>query len=127
MPEITNHCSVTERRAEDAEREVEKLMKVRYMEDKIGDIFEGVISSVTKWGMYVELSNTVEGLIHVTNMEDDYYHYDDKNHIFIGERTKRIYRLGDRIKVKLIDTDLIQKTIDFIVVDENDNEEEDAQ
>lgn len=121
MPEICKQCSITERRAEEAEREVEKLMKVRFMEDKIGEIFEGVISSVTKWGMYVELPNTVEGLIHVTNMEDDYYVYDEKMHIFVGERTKRIYRLGDRIKVKLVATDIIQKTIDFIIV--NDEEE----
>lgn len=117
MPEIAKHCSMNERRAEEAERETEKLMKVRFMEDKLGQIFDGVISSITKWGMYVELPNTIEGLVHVSNMDDDYYVYDDKLHVFVGERTKRIYRLGDRVKVKLIDTDVIRKTIDFIVIE----------
>lgn len=126
MPEIAKQCSVTERRADEAERETEKLMKVRFMEDKLGQIFDGVISSITKWGMYIELPNTVEGLVHVSNMEDDYYNYDDKMHVFIGERTKKIYRLGDRVKVKLIDTDIIRKTIDFIVVN-NEVVEEDIQ
>lgn len=119
IAEIAKQCSITERRAEEAERETEKLMKVRFMEDKLGEIFDGVISSITKWGMYVELSNTVEGLVHVTNMDDDYYVYDEKLHVFVGEKTKRIFRLGDRVKVKLVGTDVIRKTIDFIIVDKN--------
>lgn len=117
MPEVAKQCSITERRAEDAERDTEKLKKVEYMEDKIGEEFDGVISSITGWGMYIELPNTVEGLVHVNNMKDDYYNYDEKLHVFVGERTSNVYKMGEKVKVKLIGTDKIRKTIDFKIVE----------
>ncbi|NLL70424.1 MAG: ribonuclease R [Epulopiscium sp.] len=116
LPEVSKHSSMMERVAEEAEREVEKLKKVEYMSDKIGDIYEGMISGITSWGLYVELPNTVEGLVHVTSLDDDYYIYDEEHHLFIGEHTKKIYRLGDRVKVEVVKADLIQRTIDFHLV-----------
>lgn len=118
MPEISKHCSLTERRAEEAERETEKLKKVEYMEQHIGEEFEGVISGITSWGMYVELPNTVEGLIHVVAMDDDYYIYDEEHMLFIGERTKKIFRLGDQVKVLVAKADRIRRQIDFELVSE---------
>ena len=102
-----------ERRADEAERETDKLKKVEYMQKHIGEIFEGVISGVTKWGLYVELPNTVEGLIRVTAMDDDYYIFIDDKYMYIGERTGKIYRLGDKVEVKVVNADKIQKTIAF--------------
>lgn len=90
----------TGRRSE-AEREVEDMKKAEYMEDQIGKIAEGVISGVTKFGFFVELENTVEGLVHVQKLTDDYYHYDPDTLSLKGERTKKIYRLGQRVKIKV--------------------------
>jgi ribonuclease R len=120
MPEVAKKCSMRERRAEEAERETVKLKKVQYMEQHIGEIFTGVITGTTSWGLYVELPNTVEGLIHVNELDDDYYIYDEPNHCFIGQHTKKIYRLGDTIKVRVIKTDRMTRTIDFRLVDEED-------
>ena len=113
MPDVAKHCSIRERTAEEAERQTEQLKKVEYMKDKIGEVYDGIISGITSWGMYVELPNTVEGLVHVTEMDDDYYIFDEQHYLFIGERRKKIYRLGDQVKVKLIKADTIQRTIDF--------------
>ncbi|WP_132281306.1 ribonuclease R [Natranaerovirga hydrolytica] len=117
LPEVTKQCSEYERRAEEAERETNKLKKVEYMSQYIGEEFEGVISSVTRWGLYVELPNTVEGLVHVTALDDDYYIFDESKYLFIGERTNKIYRIGDVVKVILTGVDKIQKNIDFEMVD----------
>lgn len=125
IPEVAKHCSIRERIAEEAERQTEQLKKVEFMKDKIGQEFDGIISGLTSWGMYVELPNTIEGLIHVTEMDDDYYIFDEQHYLFIGERRKKIYRLGDKIKVKVLKADTIQRTIDFsIVLPDDDAEEE---
>ena len=87
LEEVTKHASETERSADEAERETVKLKKVEYMSDRIGNVYTGVISGVTKWGMYVELPNTIEGLIHVANMRDDHYNYDESRYEMVGERT----------------------------------------
>ena len=86
------------------------------MEERIGQVFEGVISGVQEWGFYVELPNTVEGLVHVTSLTDDFYHYEESSHEMIGERTNKHYKLGQKVKVIVADTDKIMRTIDFRVV-----------
>ncbi|MEJ8765484.1 ribonuclease R [Oceanobacillus sp. HCA-5259] len=113
LPEIANHTSEMERRAVDAERETDDLKKAEYMEDKIGEEFTGVISSVTNFGLFVELENTVEGLVHVSYLTDDYYHYDDRAHALIGEHTAKIYRVGDEVKVKVAQVNLDERAVDF--------------
>lgn len=113
LPEVTKHSSEMERRAEEAERETVKLKKAEYMEAHVGEVFEGVISSITRWGMYVELDNTVEGLIHVTNMTDDHYDYNEERYEMVGSHTRNVYKLGQRVFVKVMGTDRIQRTIDF--------------
>ena len=118
MPDITKQNSEFERRAEQAERETIKLKKVEYMTRHLNEVFEGVISSVTKWGMYVELPNTIEGLVHVSALKDDYYIFDDKNYMYIGERNKKVYALGDLINVKVDACNIEERTIDFSVAQE---------
>lgn len=120
MPEVAKQCSVRERRAEEAERETIKLKKVEFMEQFVGKMFEGAITGTTSWGCYVELPNTVEGLVHVNEMADDYYIYDEPGHRFIGERTKQIYRLGDKVFVQVLKTDAMTRTIDFRFVTEEE-------
>ncbi|TCT16197.1 RNAse R [Natranaerovirga pectinivora] len=117
LPQVTKQCSELERRAEEAERETNKLKKVEYMSKHIGEEFEGVISGVTSWGIYVELPNTVEGLVHVTALDDDYYIFDQEKYMFVGERTSKIYRIGDTVNIRVLGTDKIQKTIDFEMVE----------
>lgn len=116
--EVADHSSKTERRAEEAEREVEKMKKVEYMLEHIGETFEGVISGITNWGMYVELPNTVEGMIRVSEMHDDYYIYDEEHYQLVGEHTKTIYKLGQKVTVEVVNADKIQRTIDFALVEE---------
>lgn len=123
LPEVTKHASQMERRAEEAERETIRLKKAEYMEQHIGEVFAGVISSITKWGMYVELENTVEGLIHVTNMHDDHYDYYEDRFEMIGEHTRRSYKLGQKVYVRVLDTDRLQRTIDFELVNKGDEED----
>lgn len=120
MPEVAKQSSVRERIAEEAERETIKLKKVEYMTPFIGRSYKGIITGITSWGLYVELANTVEGLVHVTEMDDDYYIHDETNHQFIGERTKNVYRLGDNVHVKLIKTSMDNRTIDFTLVTEEE-------
>ena len=115
LPDITKNCSINERRADDAERDTEKLKKVEYMRSYIGEEFEGVISSVTGWGMYVEMPNTIEGMVHVSNMEDDHYIYDEPTYSLVGEHTKKTYKLGQSVKVRVVHTDKMTKTIDFVL------------
>lgn len=116
LPEVSESCSKLERRADEVEREVEKMKKVQYMSHRIGECYEGVISGVNAWGMYVELPNTVEGLVHVTNMVDDYYYYDEEKYAMIGKDTGKEYTLGEKIWVMVKAADRISKTIDFILV-----------
>lgn len=120
MPEVAKQSSMRERRAEEAERETIKLKKVEYMEQFIGEMFQGVITGTTSWGIYVELPNTVEGLVHVNEMADDYYIYDEPGHRWIGERTKQIYRLGDKVYVQVLKTDTMTRSIDFRLVSEEE-------
>ena len=121
LTEVAKNSSERERLAEEAERETIKLKKVEYMEEHIGEEFEGVISSVTKWGIYVELPNTIEGLIHVTNMHDDHYNYVEENYEMVGEHTGKTYKLGETVRVRVIGTDYLQRTIDFELVERKEN------
>lgn len=113
LPEAAKHASETERRADEAERETEKLKKVEFMEQHIGEIFEGVISGITQYGLYVELANTVEGLVHVNSLEDDYYEYVEHAYELRGQRSGLVYRLGQRVKIRVKGTDRLLRTIDF--------------
>ncbi|MGL4345829.1 MAG: ribonuclease R [Cellulosilyticaceae bacterium] len=122
MPEVAQKCSIRERRAEEAERETIKLKKVQYMEQFIGETFEGTITGTTSWGIYVELPNTVEGLIHVNELDDDYYSYDEPGHRWVGQHSGKQYRLGDTIKVRVVKTDVLTRTIDFRLVHDEDDE-----
>ncbi len=115
--EVADHSSKTERRADEAEREVEKMKKVEYMIEHIGETFEGVISGITNWGMYVELPNTIEGMIRVSEMQDDYFIYDEEHYQLVGEHTKKIYKLGQKVTVEVVNADKIQRTIDFALVE----------
>lgn len=117
LPSVAQQCSKTERRAEEAERETIKLKKVEFMSKFIGEVFEGVISGVTKWGLYVELPNTIEGMVHISTIPDDYYNYDEERYELVGEATNKRYKLGQKINVKLINTDIEQKNIDFEIVE----------
>ena len=116
LPEIAEHTSKMERRAVDAERETDELKKAEYMEDKIGEEFDGIISSVTNFGMFVELPNTIEGLVHVSYLTDDYYHYDERQYAMIGERTGNVFRIGDEITVRVINVNKEEHSIDFEIV-----------
>ncbi len=113
LPEVAKNTSTRERLAEEAERETIKLKKVEYMAAHVGEEFEGVISSITKWGVYVELENTIEGLVHVTNMWDDHYEYLEDKYEMVGEHTGKVYRLGETVTVRVVGTDKLQRTIDF--------------
>ncbi len=115
LPKVAEQSSAMERRAEEAERETDKLKKVEYMSEHIGETFEGVISSVTSWGMYVELPNTIEGMIHINNMTDDYYHFNEETYELIGERTGKVYKLGQSIQVVAAQADKFMRTIDFVL------------
>lgn len=123
LEEVTKHASETERRAEEAERETVKLKKVQYMKDKIGEEYEGVISGITKWGMYVELPNTVEGLVHVVNMRDDHYEYDESRYEMTGVHTGRTYKLGQPLWIRVIGADRLQRTIDFEIAEEGNEDD----
>lgn len=114
LNEVCKICSITERTAEEAERETDNYKKVEYMCDKVGNTFEAIISGVTSWGIYVELSNTIEGMIAVSNMDDDYYIFDDERFMFVGERFKKVYALGDKVSVKLIRANTEIRKLDFI-------------
>lgn len=120
LPEVTKQCSERERLAEEAERETIKLKKVEYMEEHIGGVFEGVISSITKWGIYVELPNTIEGLVHVTNMHDDHYDYIEERFEMVGEHTRKVYKLGQTVYIVATGTDRLQRTIDFEFVEKEE-------
>ena len=118
LPEVAKNSSEMERRADEAERETDKLKKAEYMEEHIGEIYEGVISSITNWGIYVELPNTIEGMIHVSTLPGDYFYYDEAAYEMAGQSTGKRYKLGEKLTVQVNDVDKIARTIDFIVADE---------
>ena len=118
LPEVAKHSSEMERRADEAERETVKLKKVQYMEQHIGEAFEGVISGVTEWGFFVELENTVEGLVRVTELTDDFYQYYEDTYELVGEATNRRYKLGQKVQVRVEHCDRIMRTIDFALAGE---------
>ena len=119
LGDVADKTSALERRAEEVERETIKLKKAEYMENRLGQNYEGIISGVTGWGLYVELPNTVEGLVHISTLMDDYYHFDEETYCLVGEKTGHTYRLGQKVTVKVSQVDLSTKSIDFILKEEN--------
>ncbi len=124
LDEVAKHSSETERRAEEAERETDKLKKAQYMENHVGERFEGIVSGVTAWGMFVELYNSCEGMVRASSMEDDFYVYDELNLRLIGEKNKKEYTLGQKVMIKVVGADRITKTIDFKIVDPDGSNDE---
>ncbi len=118
LPEIAEHTSMTERRAEEAEREVDDMKKAEFMLDYIGYEFKGVISSLTRFGIFVQLENTIEGLVRFNSMKDDYYDFDEENYVVVGERTKNQYRLGQEVFIRVIDVSVPKRAIDFILIED---------
>ncbi len=116
LESAAKQCSSRERIAVEAERDVEDMKKAEYMEDFIGQTFLGVISGVVKFGFFVELDNTVEGLVHVSSMHDDHYHYDERSYMLIGERTGKKYRMGQSVKVKCVGASRFKKQVDFEII-----------
>lgn len=116
LPDMTKHASEMERVAVETERDVDDLKKAEFMLDKIGEVFTGIISSVTSFGLFVELENTVEGLVHVSYMTDDYYHYSDRHHALIGEMTRKVYKIGQEVEVKVSHVNMDEHAVDFVLV-----------
>ena len=120
---VSIQCSATERRAEEAERETIKMKKCEYMAKRIGREYEGVISGVTNWGFYVELPNTVEGLVHVSSLQGDYYLFDESRMELRGEMSGRTFRLGQKLRVVVMGTDKLTRTVDFLPAEEENRED----
>ena len=116
LSRVAAQCSDRERRAEEAEREVVKMKKAEYMRSHIGEEYGGVISGVTKWGVYVELANTVEGLVHVADMRDDHYEFAEQTYELVGEHSGKTYKLGQTVRVRVADADKLQRTVNFEIV-----------
>ena len=117
MQVIGENCSMTERRADEATRDAVDWLKCEYMQDKVGEEYDGLITSVTSFGIFVELDQIyVEGLVHVTSLQNDYYHFDAVKHRLVGERTNKVYRLSDRVRIKVLRVNLDEKKIDFELV-----------
>ena len=111
-----------ERRADEAERETVKLKKAEYMKEHLGEIYEGVISGVTNYGIYVELDNTVEGMVHVNSMKNDYYYFDEIHYELVGQDSGVKYKLGERVLIQVKRVDMASKTIDFRLIDREDDD-----
>ena len=120
LPKVAAQCSDRERRADEAEREVVKMKKAEYMRDRIGEEYEGVISGVTKWGIYVELPNTVEGLVHVADMRDDHYEFLEETYELTGVHTGRTFKLGQTVRVRVSGADKLQRTVNFDLISEEE-------
>jgi ribonuclease R len=119
--ELGAHCSMTERRADDATRDVDAWLKCFYMRDHLGSVFTGTVSSVTSFGMFVSLDDLyVEGLVHISELGKDYFHFDAGKHMLLGERTGQQYRLGDRVQVRVVKVDMESTKVDFVLHDENE-------
>ncbi|MDP4093243.1 MAG: ribonuclease R [Bacillota bacterium] len=127
LPDIAKHCSDRERVAEVAERDTEDLKKTEYMKAFEGEVFKGIIANVTSFGMFVELDNTIEGLVKMSNMEDDYYIFNDKQYCLIGERTKKTFRIGDAVTVRIARADIPTRQIDFVLGEQEKEETEDTE
>ncbi|MDP7555764.1 MAG: RNB domain-containing ribonuclease, partial [Nitrospinota bacterium] len=116
LPAIAKHCSIRERVAMEAEREIIDLNKIHFMMDKIGEEFSGFITGVTSFGLFVELEDLfVEGLVHVTSIKDDYYIYHEKKHSIIGENKRKVYRVGDKVKIEIENVSMGKRQIDFVL------------
>ena len=113
IPEIAEHSSHRERRAVDAEREVEKMKKAEFMEEHVGEEYEGIIASVTRFGMFIELENTIEGLVHISTLKGDYFNYQERMLALIGERSGLTFKIGQPIKIKVVKADRMTGEIDF--------------
>ena len=120
LEDVARQSSVCERRADEAERESDKLKKAEYMSYHIGEEFEGIISGVTGCGFYVELPNTVEGLVHVNTLRDDYYTFDQDAYELIGDVTHKVFALGQKVRVRVADADTMLKTVDFVLAEEQE-------
>src|SRR5207342_2897581 len=118
LPEVARHTSEMERRADDAERELLQWKKVKFMADKVGDEFEGYVTGVAAFGLFVQLvEHYVEGLVHVSSMADDYYRFLEEGHMLRGENTKKTYRLGDKVKVQVVRVNMDVRQIDLGLVE----------
>ncbi len=124
LPQVAEQSSEMERRADEAERDTEKLKKTEYMSKRIGERFTGVISGMSTYGIYVELPNTVEGMIHVNSLTDDYYYYKEETYEMVGEQKHRVFKLGQTIDIIVEDTDKLLRTIDFCLADPEEEEQE---
>ena len=117
LPEIADHTSSRERRAVDAERATDELKKTQFMQQHIDEEFDGVISSIANFGVFVELPNTIEGMIHISDMNDDYYNFHERMMVMVGERTGTVYRIGDKVKVKCVGVNVDERQIDFQILE----------
>jgi ribonuclease R len=118
---LCQHCSQMEKKAADAERSSVKYKQAEFLKDQIGMNYTGIISGVTEWGMYVEIiDNKCEGMIRLRDIADDFYTLDEKNYAIIGQRKKKVYRLGDEVQIKVKNVDLTKKQIDFSLIQERD-------
>lgn len=120
LNQVADQSSAMERRADEAERDTVKLKKCEYMSKRIGQVFTGVISGISTYGIYVELPNTIEGMIHVNSLEDDYYYYDEENYEMVGKESNYRYKLGQTVNIVVVATDKLQRTIDFEIEKENE-------
>ncbi|MBQ1871996.1 MAG: RNB domain-containing ribonuclease, partial [Lachnospiraceae bacterium] len=118
LDEVGSHCSSRERRADEVERETIKLKKIEYMQDHFNEVFTGVISGVTDYGIYVELPNTVEGMVRMVDIPGDYYEYIEEEYAVVGKDTGKTYKLGMEVKVMLKDIDRLSRTLDFVFEEE---------
>lgn len=116
MTELGDHSSMTERRADEASRDVMSWLKCEYLQDRVGEGFDGVVSGVASFGLFVEIQEIyADGLVHVASLQNDYYHFDASGHRLIGDRTRRVYRLGDRLRVRIARVDLDERKIDLLI------------
>jgi ribonuclease R len=120
LPEVSAHSSQMERRADEAERDTDKMKKAEYMAHHVGRVYEGVISGITNWGIYVELPNTVEGMVHVSNLYDDHYYYREESYEMVGMYTGNVYKLGQKVKIQVLGADKKSSSIDFCMAEEEE-------
>jgi ribonuclease R len=116
LPEVGRHTSARERRADEAERELVQWKKVRFMADKVGEVYEGYVTGVTAFGLFVELvEHYVEGLVHISTLADDFYRFTEGSHRLVGERTHRVFQLGDHVRVQIARVDVERRMIDLAI------------